>query len=467
MKSPNVTSRGNAPSEAALAECARHLRTIHFLIVLSATFLIVVSLQLPISPVQKSIRYIQEIKVLQKVALCDSATSGVNILGLIVKDKLKSTPSLRRETLPPLSLLTYKERMLSIRWRAVLPLLETIPSSSSRRKVILQSVSQHPLHKLYDLNDFRQVWDFYHDKYYYVHMPLLIAGNVLVLEQPQPPNKPSATVQELQNVQTSLMDPNSTLVSEEAVPINDFVQEYFPYVPFSDSVVTDYMRDIAGTYNIVLVFREKSGDNRTPTTVVVPLSAQRIQIRTQSEISSLANATWSEGLFAQSFPELQTIMTKIGDNMIDTFDFDIVRRVYPVEPQVEKQTINILGIAINGTQMLSWGPWLILAIQLYHYVLSRQFYQNTSESRRALVFPWIGLSRDTLGRVVYFASIIVLPVLTLFISTRALRYSPISQYQVLIYFRYLSVIIASLTARMIILEDWRKSRGTEIRREQS
>ncbi len=467
MKPPNATSNGNAPSEAALTECVRHLRTIHFLIILSGTFLIVVSLQLPISPVQKSIRYIQEIKVLQKVALSDSPTSEVNILGLIVKGKLNSTPSPNTETLPTLSLLTHKERALSIKWNAVLPLVEAKPSLSSRREVVLQSINVQRPHKLQTIDDFRQLWNLYHDKQYYVHMPLLIASNVLVLDQPQPSDLPSATIQFLQKRGASLRNSGSPLVFDEADFITNFIHEHFPYVPFSNSVVAHYLQDIAGKYNIVLVFRDVGPDIRTPTTVVVPIFAQRTRIQIQSEISSLAKASWSEGLFAQSFSELQAIMPKIEDNMIDTFDFDIVRRVYPIEPQVEKQAINVVGIAINGIQMLSWGPWLIFAIQLYYYILCRQFYQNTSSRRNSLVFPWIGLSRDKLGRTVYFASIIVLPVFTLFIATSALRYSPISQYQVLVYFRYLSVIIASLTARMIILEDWRISGKAETRRERS
>lgn len=217
------------------------------------------------------------------------------------------------------------------------------------------------------------------------------------------------------------------------------------------------MQETAGHYNIVMLFRAVSPDIRNPTTAVVPISAKRIEIQTQLEISSLANASWSEGLFATSFSELNAIMPKIKDKMIDAFDIDLVRQVYPSDPGVEQQKITILGMTINGIQMLSWGPWLILAIQLYFYILCRQFYQNYSNSRRALVFPWIGVSIDTIGRVVYFISLIVLPVCALFISIGTLQYSPISQYQVLTYLRYVAVIIASLTARLIILKDWRKS----------
>jgi hypothetical protein len=180
-----------------------------------------------------------------------------------------------------------------------------------------------------------------------------------------------------------------------------------------------------------------------------------MEINAQLAISSLAGATWSEGIFTESFSELKPIMPKIKDKMIDSFDIDSVRVIYPNESNIEQQKINILGITLNGIQMLSWGPWLVLAIQLYFYILFRQFYQTNSNSRYGLVFPWIGLSRDKLGRVVFFSSIIFLPVVALFISIAALQYSPISQYQILTFLKYAAVIISSLTAKIIISKNWR------------
>lgn len=465
MKSFNPTSPDKALPETVLVDFARHLRTTHFLIVFAAIFLIVVSFQLPISPIEKSIHHIERIKELQKIALPDSPTSKANILGLIIARKLKLTPSHGTESLPLHSLVTHNEQTLSIKWQTVFPLVETTLSSRSK-DVLLKSISQLPLHSLQTFDNFRQLWDLHH-RQFPVHIPIVIANRVLVIDQPNPDKQPSANIRDLQTKKTLLGIQSNKLLFEKAVFIEDFDQSHFPYVLFSTKVVADYMQKTAGHYNIALVFQAESPDIRNPTKLVVPISTQRIQIQAQLEISSLANASWSEGPFGKSFSELQAIMPKIKDKIIVAFDIDLVRRVYPNESKVEQQKINILGMTINGIQMLSWGPWLILAIQLYFYILCRQFYQINSNSRRALVFPWIGLSRDTIGRVVYFISIILLPVLALFISIGALQYSPISQYQVLTYLRYVAVIIASLTARIIIFEDWRQSGRAEIRRELS
>jgi len=456
MKSISPTSPDKRLPKSALADFARHLRTTHFLIVFTAVFMILVSFQLPISPIEKSIHQIKEIKVLQQIALSDSPASEVNILGLIVAGKLNTTSLNGTVPLPMISLITHNEQTLSVRLKTVLPLVETTPFSNSSRNVLLQPISQLPLHNMKTFNDFRQLWNWHHRRFH-VHIPIILANKIIVIDQPQPPNQPSATIRDFRNVETLPRIQSNELILEDAIFIDDFIPSQFPYVPFYTKAVATYMQETAGHYNIVMLFRAVSPDIRNPTTAVVPISAKRIEIQTQLEISSLANASWSEGLFATSFSELNAIMPKIKDKMIDAFDIDLVRQVYPSDPGVEQQKITILGMTINGIQMLSWGPWLILAIQLYFYILCRQFYQNYSNSRRALVFPWIGVSIDTIGRVVYFISLIVLPVCALFISIGTLQYSPISQYQVLTYLRYVAVIIASLTARLIILKDWRKS----------
>ena len=461
---PNIRRSDEASvSETTVAEFARHLRTTHFLVTLVAIFLIVVSMQLPVSPIRSSIDDIEKIKFLRNAALARSVGSEVNILRLIVDKRTDPLRSSGTDSLPELSVLKHSGRTLSLRWTGVLPLVEATPPSTGDRGLVLQSISQLTGHELRTFDDFKKLWNSHH-RAFRVQIPVKVGSSVLVLDQTEPLKPPSAAIQSLQHLTSPVTISATALTFDDAAPIPDFSATRFPYVPFSSGLVASYMQQISNVYTTVLVFRASTGDIRTPTTVIVPISTQRTDVQPQAELSRLAQASWTEGTFDQSFAEMQPIMPRIGAEEIGGFDTDLVRRVYPVEPQIQQQTVTLLGFSINGIQMLSWGPWLVLAIQLYFYAVCRHFYDVVQTVSRPVAFPWIGLSRNPVARALYFVSITVLPVLGVFVATVALRYSPVWQHRFLVYLSLVAMTIAFVTARMVLVSDWLKPARLTARR---
>lgn len=450
-------------SETALAEFARHLRTTNFMMILVATFLIVVSNQLPVSPIRSTIADIEKIKLLRKLVLSRSTGSEVNILRLVTDQRMDLARSQVTNLLPQLSALKNGDRALSLNWSGVLPLIEATPSSTADRGLVLQSVSQLAIHELRTFNDFKRLWNFFH-RTFHAQLPVAVASKVLVLDQTEPRKSPSASTQSIQHLRSLATVPTIPLIFDDAAAIQDFNQSRFPFVPFASIVVKSYMQQLSKEYTTVLVFRASIGDSRTPTTVIVPISTQQTKIQPQAELSRLVQATWSLGSFEQSFPAIQPIMPRIGDDEIGPFDADLVRHLYPIEPQIQQQTVTLFGFAINGIQMLSWGPWLILGMQIYFYTVCSHFYAVAQTTHRTVAFPWIGLSRKFSGRALYFVSVIVVPVLSVFISTLALRYSPVWQHRFLVYLTLVAVATAIVTARLVLLSDWLKPASRITRR---
>ena len=450
-------------SETALAEFARHLRTTNFMMTLVAIFLIVVSIQLPVSPIRSTIADIEKIKLLSKQVLSRSTGSEVNILRLVTDKTVDPARSQVTDLLPELSVLKHGGRTLSLKWNGVLPLVDATPPSTVDRGLVWQSVSQFASHELSTFNDFKRLWNLFH-RTYHVQFPVTVASNVLVLDQAEPLKSPSASTQSIQHLRSPTTVPTIALIFDNASAIKDFNQSNFPYVPFASIVVKSYMQQVSKEYTTVLIFRALNGDIRTPTTVIIPISTQQTEIQPQAELSRLVQASWSMGTFEQSFPAMQPIMPRIIDDEIGAFDIDLVRHLYPIEPQIQQQTVTIFGLKINGIQMLSWGPWLILAMQIYFFTVCRHFYEVAGTTHRIIAFPWIGLSRNFPGRALYFLSVIVVPVLSVFISTLLLRYSPVWQHRLLVYLTLVAVAIAVVTARLILLSDWLKSASPKTRR---
>ncbi len=129
-------------------------------------------------------------------------------------------------------------------------------------------------------------------------------------------------------------------------------------------------------------------------------------MRAQSVIADKANKPWSPGSFVQTFPDLAALSDGLGALQPE----QIAKVLRNLRERTGKE-VEVSGLKLPLEVITRWGLIVILAIQLYFWIDLRNFLAK-AVTPGMLDVPWIGLYPDRLSHSVFWASAIVLPVLT-------------------------------------------------------
>ena len=139
---------------------------------------------------------------------------------------------------------------------------------------------------------------------------------------------------------------------------------------------------------------------------MVPVTCDTFDLRAQSAIADKANKPWSPGSFVQTFPDLAALSDGLG-----ALQPEQVAKVLRNLRERTGKEVEVSGLKLPLEVITRWGLLVILAIQLYFWIDLRNFLAK-AVTPEMLDVPWIGLYPDRLSHSVFWASAVVLPVLT-------------------------------------------------------
>jgi hypothetical protein len=139
------------------------------------------------------------------------------------------------------------------------------------------------------------------------------------------------------------------------------------------------------------------------------VSVQLILTRTLPSVPSI-------GDFSQSFPDLADLAKhlqtlSLGD--VETFFHTAMAR--------SGETVELPGVKLPGEAVTSWGIVIIVIIEVYFFVIFREFCSRVILGDKAWNVPWIGISRDVISRVAFAISILIVLCTVGYLSWRGAR----------------------------------------------
>lgn len=163
-----------------------------------------------------------------------------------------------------------------------------------------------------------------------------------------------------------------------------------------------------------LVFDDERDYSRQPLpfgTVQIPVRLERHSVDYQRDVVSELHLAWRPGIFRDSFPDLSQYVL---DREVESSSFhQLAVALEGLVDNVDSDSppLPVFGIGIPVGVLLSWGPMLLIVIQLYFLLHYRRFVRRVSSGGDVVTVPWIGIYEDRTSKLVFALSIIALPVI--------------------------------------------------------
>lgn len=140
--------------------------------------------------------------------------------------------------------------------------------------------------------------------------------------------------------------------------------------------------------------------------------SRRVNLSLQDYFADLANLKLLTGSFDISFPNL----SKMDISSFDDLNLKDVRAILDKQLKENIQTIELMGIKLPTTAISLWGIIALIMMQLYFLLHLKEFVRIVDKSKSNFDLPWIGLYNNKLSRFLIFISVIILPIVVVFIS---------------------------------------------------
>jgi hypothetical protein len=213
-------------------------------------------------------------------------------------------------------------------------------------------------------------------------------------------------------------------------PIAKALAKPTPYMYICEEL-NPYTSDVI-SFIPVTEFREIDFDGQN-----VLLEKVRAQQLTQSKGLLIPHGT-----FAHSFSALDQVTRNYQNLPLDSFD-----PILESEQQRSGESFEALGVKFPADETTRWGIVVVIAVQLYIWIILRQRSAPLAPGDAAFEVAWLGLFSSAIARVTCLISIALLPALVVAdLAIRAVELGHVSSL-----YRVLLVVSALLSAIMAAL----------------
>jgi hypothetical protein len=128
------------------------------------------------------------------------------------------------------------------------------------------------------------------------------------------------------------------------------------------------------------------------------------------------------GTFAHSFSALDQVTRSYQNLSLDSFD-----PILESEQRRSGESFEALGVKFPADETTRWGIVVVIAVQLYIWIILRQRSATLAPGDAAFEVAWLGLFPSLIARVICLISIALLPVLVVAdLATRAFEMEHVS-----------------------------------------
>ncbi len=117
---------------------------------------------------------------------------------------------------------------------------------------------------------------------------------------------------------------------------------------------------------------------------------------------------WHPGSFDTTFRDLDRAGHELG-----VLDLMQVKTIISDDAPKGVEVFEVFGMKLPSALINSWGPVIVLAVQLYFFVYLRQLSGNLHPDDAGWDVPWIGMDQSSLARIMFFATLVLLPAIAL------------------------------------------------------
>jgi hypothetical protein len=117
---------------------------------------------------------------------------------------------------------------------------------------------------------------------------------------------------------------------------------------------------------------------------------------------------WQNAPFNASFSDLAN-----AANGFENFPLDRVQQLVSDSAGRGNEVFEVFGIKFPADQLNIWGVLLILSVQLYFLLYLRQLTGKLRPGDPGWDVPWVGMDQSLLGAVLFFVTVVMLPMLAL------------------------------------------------------
>jgi hypothetical protein len=137
-------------------------------------------------------------------------------------------------------------------------------------------------------------------------------------------------------------------------------------------------------------------------------SAGASRIKLDQKLIAQRFTQWKEGSFKQAFPDLEFAARGLKD-----LNFEEVDKILTAEAGKNSEFFEAFGMKFPTNQLAISGTIFLLCVQFYQMIYLVQLKGRLSRSDPGWDVPWIAMVQTQEAQVVFFLSVVVLPVLAL------------------------------------------------------
>lgn len=185
----------------------------------------------------------------------------------------------------------------------------------------------------------------------------------------------------------------------------------------------------------------------TVSRIILPVTAKKIPIDGQGILIKMYGAEWEHGPFAHIFMQLAR-----ATEQIQGLKWDRIRAILELEVRRNVSQYQFFGFAIPTSEVLKGGLFAMLGCQLYLLLHLNAFRTKQRSGDSAIDMPWIGIYANVLSKLATIVSALILPSVAVTVFSVRLIVENASW----VSFLAILAIIASLTISIRTLIEFQK-----------
>jgi hypothetical protein len=121
---------------------------------------------------------------------------------------------------------------------------------------------------------------------------------------------------------------------------------------------------------------------------------------------TLANyfSNWKSGSFDSAFPNISKAARDLEELELEDID-----KIVSADAAKGREEFEAFGMKFPADKITFWGIVLLLGVQVYFYVYLKQLSGKLAENDAGWDVPWIGMNMSALSRILFFASVLLVP----------------------------------------------------------
>lgn len=129
-----------------------------------------------------------------------------------------------------------------------------------------------------------------------------------------------------------------------------------------------------------------------------------VDISQRNVVTQFSN--WRVGAFDTSFPDLAQAAHDLA-----TLELDDIEKFIAGEAAKGTEVFEAFGMKFPAGQITLWGIIVLLGVQLYFFVYLKQLSGKLGPTDAGWDVPWIGMTTAPLAQVIYFITVLFLPLM--------------------------------------------------------